>query len=112
MSRAPTLDRRLTLERPEAGDDGAGGAVVSWRPLGRLWAAVSPRSGRERSALGVVDSAVSHRITTRWAPVGAPQRPTPSQRLRDGAKVYDVLAVADDTPHGRFLVIWAREGRA
>ena len=42
------LNRALVLETADQLPDGAGGYSQTWRALGTLWAAVEPRSGRER----------------------------------------------------------------
>lgn len=49
------------------------------------------------------------RITVRAAPQGAPSRPTPLQRFRDGARLFAIEAVTEADPEGRFLVCFARE---
>ena len=112
MSGAPRLTRRLTLEVAEAAPDGGGGVSRRWRARGVHWAAVSAVSGREGVSAGVEGSRVSHRITLRYAPPGAPARPRASDRLREGGRVFDVQAVAEADGENRFLTIWAVEGRA
>ena len=104
---APRLGVALELEAPERTADGRGGWRVTWRPLGRLWCAMSARSGRETTTrLGMV-SVVQWRITTRGAPMGDPRRPMPGQRLRNGARVFVIEAVAEAGPH--HLDCFARE---
>ena len=46
------------------------------------------------------------------APFGAASRPRPDQRLREGARVFDILTVAEFDPAGRYLEIEAEEGIA
>jgi len=109
MSRAPHLNRELALEAPVRIADGAGGFSEGWIELGRLWAEVRARSGRERDAGGLPLSQVGYRIVVRAAPVGAPSRPCPEQRFRDGARVFRIEAVAERDPQGRYLTCYARE---
>lgn len=106
------LARRLTLEAREAVGDGAGGQAVTWRPLGEIWAEMTARSGREDVVGGAPRAVVSWRIVVRGAPVGAPSRPRPEQRLREGERVFDILAVAEADAAGRYLEILAEEGLA
>jgi SPP1 family predicted phage head-tail adaptor len=103
------LNRRLTLESPVRASDGAGGFVETWTPLGVHWAAVLPRSGRESSSAGTAVSLMSYRIILRATPVGAPSRPMPEQRFRDGSRVYRIGAVSERDDDGRYLVCFAEE---
>lgn len=109
---APALTRRLTLERRVVEPDGGGGVVDRWEALGEVWAEVLPGGAVERFFGGAEASSVSHRIRMRWLPFGAPGRPMASQRLRDGARVYDIAGVTEADARNAFLLIWAREGAA
>ena len=104
---APVLNRRLTLEAPERQPDGAGGFTETWVPRGRIWAEVLPRgAGRE------VDAAASRlflKITLRAAPQGAPSRPTPAMRFREGGRLYRIEAVTEADATGRYLICFAAE---
>jgi head-tail adaptor len=108
----PVLARRLTLEGRAALPDGGGGTVESWTALGAHWAEVLPRAASERIYDGVEASAVTHCITLRGLPFGHPARPVASQRLRDGARAYDILGVTEADAQGAWLLVWAREGLA
>jgi len=107
--KAPRLNRKLVLEGTLRSPDGAGGFSEVWVPLGTLWAEVNARTGRERAEAGTPVSTVSYRIVVRAAPVGAPSRPGPQQRLRDGARVYVIQAVSEHDLEGRFLTCFADE---
>ncbi|WP_322865508.1 head-tail adaptor protein [Aquicoccus sp. G2-2] len=104
-----TLNRRLVLEAPERLPDGAGGFSEGWTMLGTLWAQVDARTGREKQGEAVPVSNVGYRITLRAAPVGHSMRPQPDQRLRDGTRVFRILAVAEAAPDGRYLTCFAEE---
>ena len=103
------LNRKLTLEAPQRLADGMGGYVETWAALGTLWGEVKPASGAERGGVGGPLARVRLKITLRAAPYGAPSRPKPEQRLRDGARIYSVLAVEDSDPRGRYLTVIAQE---
>jgi head-tail adaptor len=110
--KAPQLARRLTLEARTLSPDGGGGAAESWTALGIHWAEVLPRAASERVYDGVEASAVTHRIVLRGLPFGHAGRPLASQRLRDGARAYDILGVTEADARGDWLLVWAREGAA
>jgi head-tail adaptor len=104
------LLRRLVLESAEMAPDGAGGFSVAWRSVGTLWADVTARSGREDFIDGALRPRVRYRILVRGAPLGAASRPRTDQRLREGARVFDILTVTEHDPAGRYLEILAEEG--
>lgn len=110
MSAPPKLTRRLVLEARETAPDGSGGQIVAWRALGGLWAELTARTGREDFVAARTAPVLRWRILVRGAPVGAPSRPRPDQRLREGARVFRILTVAEHDPDGRFLQIEAEEG--
>lgn len=104
------LNRRLVLEEAQRVSDGAGGFTEIWLALGVLWADVRAGTGREREAAGLFTvSTVPYRITVRAAPHGAPSRPRPDQRFRDGARIFRIMAVTERDPQGMFLECYARE---
>ncbi|MEM7295558.1 MAG: phage head closure protein [Pseudomonadota bacterium] len=108
MSRV-SLNRQLTLEGLDRVPDGAGGFSDSWVTLGTLWAAIQAGSGREAVEQDARTSEVAMRITVRAAPHGAPSRPKPKQRFREGDRVYLIQAVTEADPRGRFLACFAKE---
>ena len=110
MSDGVRLLRRLVLETAERVADGSGGYAEDWVPLGVIWADVRPRGGREDFVAGRPRPRVRYRILVRAAPVDAPSRPRPQQRLRDGARVFQILTVTESDPTGRYLEIVAEEG--
>lgn len=103
------LARRLVLEAPQRSGDGAGGFVETWVSLGVIWADVSARTGRERISGTAAVSTVSYKIVVRGAPYGSPARPQPQQRFRDGDRLFNIQAVAERDPEGRYLTCFADE---
>ena len=103
------LNRRLVLEEASRVADGAGGFAESWTPIGVVWAALKPGTGRERIGGNLTLSAVPYRITVRAAPFGAPSRPRPDQRFREGARLFRILAVADHDPDRAYLTCHCTE---
>lgn len=106
---APHLNRRMILETPQRAADGAGGFTQSWQALGELWVAVAPRTGRDVAAGAAALSHSAHRITLRAAPEGSTMRPRPDQRLREGTRLFLILAVTESDSAGRYLTCTTRE---
>lgn len=107
--RAPRLNRPLVLEAVQRAPDGAGGFVQVWQVLGTLWAEVSARSAGGSEGEAVSLARATYRIVLRAAPQDSPARPRPGQRLRDGARVFSILAVTERDADGRYLIAWAEE---
>jgi head-tail adaptor len=107
--KAPHLNRALLLEAETRTPDGAGGYATVWNALGTLWAEVLPGSGRDPAGEELILSSVPYRITVRAAPAGAANRPKPKQRLREGTRVFAILAVTERDPAGHYLTCFCRE---
>ncbi|MFL9503940.1 head-tail adaptor protein [Rhodopseudomonas palustris] len=107
--KAPHLNRALVLEGAERVDDGAGGFATVWQPVATLWAELVAGAGRDPAGEEVVLSSVACRITVRAALPGAPNRPRPDQRFREGSRIFTILAVAERDPAGRWLICHCRE---
>jgi len=105
----PGLNRKLRLEVPYRTRDDAGGYETTWAVEGMLWASVVPGTGSEAEVAGLSISTVPFKITVRAAPVGSPSRPVAGQRLRDGERVFRVLAVTEADASARYLLCIARE---
>ncbi len=103
------LNRPLVLEEAQRSPDGAGGYIETWVQLGTLWAEVKAGSGNEAQGGGVSLSRTRYRITVRAAPYGAPSRPRPDHRFRDGTRLFRILSVAERDPCARHLVCTAME---
>lgn len=106
---APRLNRALVLEARVPRPDGAGGYAEAWQAVGTLWAEMRAGTGRYVAADQIAASSVKYRITVRAAPVGAPSRPRPDQRFREGARVFRILAVAERDAAARYLTCFAEE---
>jgi head-tail adaptor len=101
---APRLRRKLILEGAQRTPDGSGGFSQTWVPKGVLWAEVLAGGGREKAGESVTVSSVPYRITVRGAPEGAPSRPRPEQRFRDGTRLFRITAVAEADIYGLYLI--------
>jgi SPP1 family predicted phage head-tail adaptor len=97
------LKRRLVLETPAETADGAGGVTRVYANEATLWAQVTPISARGDIAADSLGAVLRHRIVIR-----ARDRVTTRHRLRDGARVYRIVAVRENADR-RFLEIDAEE---
>ncbi len=104
-----SLNRKMVLETPLRQSDGAGGYTETWTELGKLWVELRARSGREMRGEEVSLSRVGFKILVRAAPHGAPSRPSPEQRFREGARVFRIRSVAEYDQQGRYLSCIADE---
>ncbi len=107
--KTPRLNRKLVLETPQREADGSGGYLVTWQPLGSVWAEVTARTGRETVQAGTPVSSTSFRIVVRGAPMGDPARPAPDQRFRDGARSFHIQAVVETDFDARYLTCFTTE---
>lgn len=105
----PRLNHPLVLEAPERVDDGAGGFVEGWVERGRLWGEIIARTGRETAHGGAPVSRVGYKIVVRSAPAGAPERPMPEQRFRNGSRIFTIEAVAERDVQCRYLTCFVQE---
>ena len=103
------LNRKLVLEEADRVPDGAGGWNETWVVLGTLWADLRARTGRETGGEAVSLSLTGYRIVVRAAPYGTASRPRPGQRFRDGARIFEIVAVADTDATRRYLTCFAEE---
>ncbi|KKL66185.1 hypothetical protein LCGC14_2147480 [marine sediment metagenome] len=110
--RAPELTHRLLLEAPVDVAHGAGGLMRDWQSLGEVWAELRVRSGRQAKGAGGALERLTWRIRMRASPPDAPSRPVAGQRLREGARIFVIHAVADDPGMARYLTCFAQEETA
>ncbi len=98
------MNLRLALEAPVETIDPVGGILRAWRLVDLVWARVRLLGGQERAAAAGEESAMTHEITLRWrADV------TGAMRLRNGARVFEILSAADAQGARRHLVCRCRE---
>lgn len=106
---APQLKHLLVLEQATLAPDGGGGFTPTWAEVCTHWAEITSGAGRAVAGEEVFLSQVPYRITLRAAPVGSTARPRPDQRLRQGPRIFTILAVAERDSAGKYLVCFCRE---
>jgi head-tail adaptor len=103
------LNRRLVLETHLRDEDGSGGHVEHWIALGTLWAELRSGIGRTQDGPGVPMGRVPYRILVPAAPPQSLMRPHPDQRLREGERLFRILAVAEHDRAGAYLCCFCEE---
>ena len=98
------LRHRLTLEEPVETADGTGGVTRSFATVTTLWASVTPVSARGRVEAASLAADVTHRIVIRSGP-----QLTTRHRLREGTRIFRILALRDRDGSGRFVEIGVQE---
>ena len=92
------LRERLTLrESPSRTADGGGGATVTWETVAELWAARAPHLRRRAPApRPAVTGRLTHEVWIRHR-AGV----VPAMRFTDGARIFEIVAVARGRPPPR-----------
>ncbi len=101
---AGRLTARLVLEEPQATEDGQGGAEITFVEVARVWALVEPKTFAEEIKGPRLVSEVTHQVTLR-----ARSDLRPGQRMRKGARIFEILALRDLDETGRFSLTLCRE---
>ncbi len=104
MSDPGQLRRRLVLEAPVETPDGAGGVTRSFAAVATLWAQVRPLSALAEIEAARLGARITHRIRIRYSP-----DITVRHRLRDGERIYRIVALRESDERKRFLQIEAQE---
>jgi SPP1 family predicted phage head-tail adaptor len=98
------LNTRLVLEAPVETPDGAGGAARSYTDVTTLWAAVRPVAADGDIVAAATGATVTHRILIRMR-----SELTTRHRLRDGLRIFRIVALRDHDGTRRFIEIAAEE---
>lgn len=96
--RPGNLRHRLVLEQLAETSDGGGGFTQSWTEVAELWAAIRPISGSEQVESGRMAGTITHELVLRYR-TGV----VPAMRFRNGARVFQVLAVINVDERGVWL---------
>ena len=89
---AGKYNKRLDIEQPISTQDSSGSPVISWLPVGTVWASIEPMKGREvltaNQNLAVMDA----RITLRHHPLLASINP--KWRCKYNGVIFNIVSVA------------------
>jgi SPP1 family predicted phage head-tail adaptor len=95
---------RLTLEKPVATDDGAGGRMIAWSAVASVWAEMTPLKAEEKPrGEGLIDMTLHRVVIRRRGDVKV------GDRFRRGERTFLVLALRDPAEDGRYLECLAEE---
>lgn len=92
------LNRQVTIQRPDAGQDSIGQPAQTWAPLATVFANVRQLSGIETIRAGAESSTVKASIRIRYrADI------TTAMRVVQGSTVYQIKAVMPDEGGRQFV---------
>lgn len=104
--RAGRLRHRVVVERATDGTDAYGDQVQTWTTLATVWAGIEPLSGREYLSAAHIQADVSTRIVMRGIP-GVTL--TPKDRIRYGARLFDIKQIVDQNAENVELQLLTQE---
>lgn len=105
MTGAGSLRERVTIERLDIADDGAGGQIETWVRRADVWAEVKPVKGREIVSGERIVGAETYLITIRYRSDIAL-----SDRIVWRGKTLDIDSVQNRDMRRKYLVIEAEYG--
>ena len=99
------LRHRIKIERPVETQDAFGEVELAFHPFADRWAAIEPLRGRERMEADAVDARTTHRVLLRNLEVN------PRDRLKYGARTFEVVSSIDPDERGIFIELRCEEKR-
>ena len=104
MIRVGLLDRVMRLERPDRIEAADGAADVVYADTGAVFVAIAPASLAQRQILNRTDGVATHVATLRTG-----NDILGGWRLRDGMRVFRVLAIDDSDRRSGFITCLVEE---
>ena len=101
---AGRLDKRITIERMESGQDELGQPIEGWISTYSVWASIEPLQGREYIAAMAAQAERTVRIRLRYLP-GI----VPTMRVVYQGRVFSLTAVINVREENRELQLMALE---
>lgn len=100
------LRNRVTLQHQIAAQNEYNEEVVTWEDLDHIWADIRPVSSRERliTSADQLQAAIDHHIMIRWR-----SDISTKQRIKFGARIFDIEGFADRTGKRHELRLDCRE---
>lgn len=99
MTAAGDLRHRVTIEAPLGAPDDQGGEVRVYANVGTAWAAITPLAGARDVDADADGANLRFRIVVR-----APLTLSLRHRLREGARLYRIVAFRDSDDRGFILI--------
>jgi SPP1 family predicted phage head-tail adaptor len=100
------LNKRITLYRREAVDNGRGGFTYDFDKVGSYWAAVMPMDQTEISKYREVSVQTNARIVMRYNPDEF-KRPKAGDRVMMAFNTFDIVGVVDSLNNGDYIELLA-----
>lgn len=98
------MRRKFVIEGPSDVADDVGGFSQNWTARASVWGHATVIAGNEAFAAARTENALTHRIRIRWRPdIDA------SCRIRDGDRIFAIIAITDADGRRRFVNCLCRE---
>jgi SPP1 family predicted phage head-tail adaptor len=115
MAIANTLDKRILIQAPAAGEDGYGQPLEGWVDVftegdHKIYAGINPLSARELFAAQAAQSETSHRITVRYREQFANPTDVATWRAVYRNRVFNITGAVNRNEGGRFVDLLCTEG--
>lgn len=81
------LNKRVTFQRSDTGQDGFGQPVEIWIDVVTVWASVNPIVGREFFAAETISSELTHKVKIRYR-----SGITPDMRIKFSERIFEIKA--------------------
>lgn len=94
-----------TFERNPGTDDDFTGTVADWEEIGSGFCKIEPVSGQEISESDQMSAQLTHRITTRYQPIGLAAR----DRVTYGSRTFNLTSVVNVMEENKWLEAMAVE---
>lgn len=103
--RAGPLRHRVEVQQATETADAHNQAVQTWSTVAERWAEIRPATGRETFDGQAPVADVTHQITMRHYD----RTLTPKFRIKDGARIFNIVSAVNFDERNRRTVIQARE---
>jgi SPP1 family predicted phage head-tail adaptor len=105
---AGKLDKRLDIEQPITVQDAAGSPVITWLPIGTVWASIMPIKGREALTGNQILPIMDTRIKIRQHPLLASMNE--KWRVTYNGVIYNIVSMAHTNLGNREIEIMCVSG--
>ena len=103
--RAGKLRHLVTIERPTTVVDEYGDPSLRWNEVTTRWASIEPLRGDEQIQALAVEATATHRVRFR----SGVDDVSPRDRIRYGARIFQLVSALDEEERGRLVQCLAKE---
>lgn len=107
---AGALNKRLTLERPNTGQDSSGAPLAGFTTVGTVWARISPVNGREATNANQTLASMDTRILIRQNKALDDLGFNEKWRCVYGATIFNIVSIAEVDYANRSVELMCKSG--